>query len=564
MATIEDLGKLVKAKYPEYNDLSDADLGRKVRAKYPEYSDFTDTQLTGFEGSRTPEADIKSAERYKPFLPLVTGQDNPLTAGGKATVNLIPSAFNLVKNLGSAAINVANPNMEKNTIANILRVGAGGIQKLIPGKQKQEKAFEALAGALKERYGGIDNLARTATNDPFAFGSEIVAFLQGGAAVIGKQAQLNQFLSKVAQKSVIRPVKSVLGFAENQAAKTLGFTTGAGKEPIKQAFREGSTPEFTQGLRGQEPETILTKAETAFSDLANKRGVAYRSRLAKIKTETKSLDVSSLAEKEHSLLENFNIKEAGHKLTEESFRQSAIANDPSAIKDIIGIHERVHDLGLVAADRTPLALDALKRQWGDLYSKTSNSRAFVTGMKKQLTNLLEKNVKGYAEMTADYNKASDLLNDIKQTLSLGGNKAPETVLSKLTRAIQADKGLKKALLNELGTDNRGLINQLAGNALTNPIPGGLFRKGAGFAGAGKAAFSIFTNPSTVVPLLLGIGATSPRIVGEFLRALGMANNKIQIVLQALKPIATKTATAIANPAVQGSRTFLEALTQNGK
>ena len=73
MATIEDLGKLVKAKYPEYNDLSDADLGRKVRAKYPEYSDFTDTQLTGFEGSRTPEADIKSAERYKPWLPLVTG-----------------------------------------------------------------------------------------------------------------------------------------------------------------------------------------------------------------------------------------------------------------------------------------------------------------------------------------------------------------------------------------------------------------------------------------------------------------------------------------------------------
>ncbi len=44
MATVEELGKKVKAKYPgSYDTLSDADLGSKVKAKYPsEYGQFTD------------------------------------------------------------------------------------------------------------------------------------------------------------------------------------------------------------------------------------------------------------------------------------------------------------------------------------------------------------------------------------------------------------------------------------------------------------------------------------------------------------------------------------------
>ena len=40
MPTIIDLGQKVKAKYPEYTDMSDEEVGRRVKAKYPEYSDF--------------------------------------------------------------------------------------------------------------------------------------------------------------------------------------------------------------------------------------------------------------------------------------------------------------------------------------------------------------------------------------------------------------------------------------------------------------------------------------------------------------------------------------------
>lgn len=41
--TIEDLGKLVKEKYPHYRSMSDAEVGRYIRNKFsPAYDDFAD------------------------------------------------------------------------------------------------------------------------------------------------------------------------------------------------------------------------------------------------------------------------------------------------------------------------------------------------------------------------------------------------------------------------------------------------------------------------------------------------------------------------------------------
>lgn len=42
MADVAELGRLTKAKYPQYQDMDDAELGRLVRTKYPAYSDYTD------------------------------------------------------------------------------------------------------------------------------------------------------------------------------------------------------------------------------------------------------------------------------------------------------------------------------------------------------------------------------------------------------------------------------------------------------------------------------------------------------------------------------------------
>jgi len=45
MKTVEELGRLVKEKYPgKYDDMSDAEVGRAVKARYPQYSDYSDSE----------------------------------------------------------------------------------------------------------------------------------------------------------------------------------------------------------------------------------------------------------------------------------------------------------------------------------------------------------------------------------------------------------------------------------------------------------------------------------------------------------------------------------------
>lgn len=52
--TVEDLGKLVKSKHPQYAGLSDIEVGQKTKAKYPQYSQFMDmpvgAEKTGLPG----------------------------------------------------------------------------------------------------------------------------------------------------------------------------------------------------------------------------------------------------------------------------------------------------------------------------------------------------------------------------------------------------------------------------------------------------------------------------------------------------------------------------------
>jgi hypothetical protein len=50
--TVEDLGRLMKKKYPHYRSMSDKDAGRQVRQKFsPAYDDFEDTEELERPGS---------------------------------------------------------------------------------------------------------------------------------------------------------------------------------------------------------------------------------------------------------------------------------------------------------------------------------------------------------------------------------------------------------------------------------------------------------------------------------------------------------------------------------
>ena len=139
---------------------------------------------------------------------------------GNFMTNFLPSLGRNIQDIGEGLVNVVNPNVEQNTVANLLKLVAGTGQKIIPGQQGQEQYFDATADFYKNRYGSVDNFKKTINNDPVGFLLDASTVLTaGGAAVgkvgqvgkVGKLAKAGQVIAKAGQ--LLDPVQSGLMLA---------------------------------------------------------------------------------------------------------------------------------------------------------------------------------------------------------------------------------------------------------------------------------------------------------------------------------------------------------------
>lgn len=118
--------------------------------------------------------------------------------------NVAKSGANLVKDTVSAAVNVFNPDLEKNTVANIGRLTTGIVGHLDPTKgnqivdripglgmiQKkfgnQEDRATAVFDFYKDRYGGVENIKNSLYTDPVGVAADVGTVLTGvGGALKG-------------------------------------------------------------------------------------------------------------------------------------------------------------------------------------------------------------------------------------------------------------------------------------------------------------------------------------------------------------------------------------------
>ena len=108
--------------------------------------------------------------------------------------NVVESGANLVGGVASA---IAHPIQTTKTLG---KVALGGVQKLIPGQQESEQAFDALTGFYKERYGSLDALKRTLYEDPVGVAADLSTFLTGAGAAIGAVSKVGKVgtIAKVA------------------------------------------------------------------------------------------------------------------------------------------------------------------------------------------------------------------------------------------------------------------------------------------------------------------------------------------------------------------------------
>jgi len=114
------------------------------------------------------------------------------SAGG--FVQNIGSSFGKnIQDIGGAVVNTFNPDLEKNTVANLGKAAIGGVELMIPGEQGHEDRARAIGQYYADRYGGAENIADTMYKDPVGFLLDVSALIGGGGAIlsgVGKAGKL--------------------------------------------------------------------------------------------------------------------------------------------------------------------------------------------------------------------------------------------------------------------------------------------------------------------------------------------------------------------------------------
>lgn len=235
----EEAAASLTAGTPKKTKIDPAQFGG--RAVAPATADKAAASAAAMGGKRLDPVDMKKA--------LEAVKDRSATPESKFSLlktlgNVPGSAGRLVSDIGSL---IAHPVQAAKGIAS---VAAGGVQKLIPGEQGQEAAFDGLAQYYKDRYGSVDNLLKTIQEDPVGFALDASGVLTLGGTTLGKvgataaleaggqASRLAGIGARAARAgaAVSRAGEAIDPFA--QAVKAVGKGVGKIAAPFAGAFKE--------------------------------------------------------------------------------------------------------------------------------------------------------------------------------------------------------------------------------------------------------------------------------------------------------------------------------------
>jgi hypothetical protein len=322
----------------------------------------------------------------------------------------------------------------------------------------------------------------------------------------------------------------------NAAAHTLGLTTGAGSESIKQAFKGGD--ELVANMRGQvAPATVVDAARQGVHNMRQQMYARYATAKGGWANDTTPLDLKPIAQLFDDTTKKFSFQ---------GVPQPGVIEVQQKVGEALG-HWKTQ-AGQNPAFYTVEGLDALKRHLQDLMPDYSNraGRAFVTEVVNGVKATIRKQAPKYKEAMDDYWRSTEELDEITKSLSLGDKATIDTALRKLQSLARNNANtnygqravLAKALAEQGGQD---VMPAIAGQALNSWTPRGL--QGAIAGGAGL--------PSAILApkALLAAPAMSPRAVGEATRALGLGVNdpRTQAILNVLRRGSAPAMSSLSRP-----------------
>ena len=324
----------------------------------------------------------------------------------------------------------------------------------------------------------------------------------------------------------------VKGLAKN----TLGMTTGAGGQAIEEAYKAGKAgglqdKAFVQNMRGKVPmEDVLNSVDQNIQAMGQAKSQAYKEAMAKMGKDQTVLDFGAIN------------KAAQDAMKVQTFTGPTSGMTVSTARSTLPMQKKIADLvnewqKLPSDFHTASGLDALKKNIGDLRDSSAfgtPERLVADKVYNAVKNQIVKQAPEYANTMKDYQQASDLLSEIRSTLSNKPTASVDTQMRKLQSLmrnnVNTNYGNRLGLVNKLEqAGGHQVIPAIAGQALNTIVPRGLQSATTIPTAIGGAMLGGIPTGAAMLPL------ASPRLMGESARGAGLLASIINKQLQS--PIA---------------------------
>lgn len=485
---------------------------------------------------------------------------DPKSSGSPESISWADVPGQAISNLPSSALGVAEGIAQTvmhpvDTAQGIYNIGKGAVSKAAGAigvsqnpeeKAQSEAALDGVIQFFHDRYGGMENLKNTIATDPAGFALDLSTVLTGGEAalarvpgatraanVAGKAAELTNpvNLAGKAVSGVPIPKTGLKVGVEPIISNVAGMTTGAGTVPIRQAARAGfeGNKAFVDNMRGNAPlSDAVDMAQSAVGQMRQARSAAYQADMAGANAATGHVGYQPI----HQALAD----------ADKMVNFQGLAKSAEAAKTLEQINDLVSQWRGLSTPHTVEAADALKQAIGEIRQKTQPGtleRRVADSVYNAAKTSIIKQAPDYAKAMSGYADASDKINELTKTFSLGEKASTDTALRKLQSTtrnnVNTNYGERNRLLDELAQFEPDLPSALAGQSLSSATPRGMASKTAvelGGVGAGAAAMH-FINPA----FLASLPFFSPRLVGEGAYAAGRVGNVLAPVASHIPEVA---------------------------
>lgn len=424
----------------------------------------------------------------------------------------------------------------------ILNLMSGGLQHILPEGitegilDSENKEIASQVGEYySNKYGSEEEIKKAIATDPASILADLATIMTAGGGAVAKLGQVSK-LEKVADigkkvskaSSYVDPLSlaakgvGTAGYVAGQAAKHVaGQTTGVGVAPLEAAYRAGKSggeiqKQFIDNLKGKVPlSQALDTAKQNLEILKQNKLEAYKSNEKLWKADTQQLSFDDID----------NALSGAEKLVRfkgrvKNQKGSEVLND---ISKEISAWKKLDPKEF----HTPEGLDALKQSlWAireNIPMENRQAQAVATAAYNSVKNTIAKQAPAYSRAMKEYGDASETINEITRTLSLGDKAMPDTAMRKLQSIMRDDVstnyGHRGQLAGELADAGKDFRPALAGQSLQSLAPRGIVR-GTSLPTAGMAGY--FGGPAVAAGTL---ASQSPRVMGTASNIAGQVAGK---------------------------------------